>query len=402
MKNILLCLVLALTTVSSFAMEKVQLIENGEAPQGKAKTLKFTEELRLTADQGDDYIWVGPTCQVVPDYKGNLYVLDTREKRVLAFDANGKFVRVVGKQGPGPGEFQVPQSLQIFPDGTGIVQELVGPTVTVNHFDESMNYKDRKQTTSMTGLLQGVVYAPSKKVMWANKINVDMAQGKMLTDTGLLDADAKALIKVAHYEMMAMNPGRVTDPEFWVEFMSEQFRIGLHGLAGMGAFDQEGNLYTAINGKYHITKYDTNQQKTMEISRKYKPVAYTEEQVMALAEPVYEMLVGNLPPQLAQIITPNVLERAIKKAEPPSVKPPVNGMKVMEDGTLLVLFDSDLKTGKEKVDIFSKQGQYLGQVTLNNLAFGRMVFRNGKAYTMETVDGENELVRFSVSLVNAK
>ncbi|CAM2005188.1 6-bladed beta-propeller [Acanthopleuribacter pedis] len=402
MNRIILCLVCLLTTVSLFGMEPVKRIENGTKPKGKVKTLKFTEELRLTADQGDEYLWVGPTARVEPDHNGMMYVLDTRERRVLEFDQNGKFTRVVGKQGPGPGEFQMPQALQIFPDGTAMVHELVGPMVTVNYYDKGMVFKDRTQTQTLTGLLEGVVYAPDKSKKFANKVNVDMQKQTMVVFNGLMDEKSEPLIQVAQYEMMGINPARIGEANYWVEFMADRIRIGLHGIAGIMAFDSEGHFYSALNGQYQITQYDAKQNKTLEISRKYKPLPFTEEEITAVADPIYEILMTQLPPQLQEIITPAVMRRAVQKAEPPPVKPPVNGIVVMEDGHILVIFDSNLVTGKGVVDIFSPRGEYLGQAERDNRPFARMVFRNGKAYTMETVDGENELVRYDVKLVDAK
>lgn len=402
MNRIVLCLVCLLASVSLFGMESAQRVENGKKPKGKIKTLKFTEELRLNADKGDDYLWVGPDCRVEPDYDGTMYVLDTREKRVLAFKKDGSLARVVGKQGPGPGEFTNPRTLQVFPDRSGIVHELAGPTVTVNHFEKGMVYKDRTQTQSLSGLIEGAVYAPNKKQFFGTKVNVDMQNQKMTAFNGLMNEKQEPLITVAQYEMSGINPARLGEGNFWVDFLADRFRIGLHGIAGIMAFDSEGHFYSALNGQYQISKYDQDQKKTLEFTRKYTPRPFTEAEVKAMTEPIHEMLMSQLPPQLSQVITPNVLDRAMQKAEPPRVKPPVNGITVMEDGTVLVVFDSNLVTGKEVVDIYSPDGVFLGQAERDNRPFTRMVFRNGKAYTMETVDGENELVRYKVELVDAK
>ncbi len=45
------------------------------------------------------------------DARGNLYVLDTSAKRIAVFDSAGRFVRLMGKPGGGPGEGGAPRGL---------------------------------------------------------------------------------------------------------------------------------------------------------------------------------------------------------------------------------------------------------------------------------------------------
>ena len=44
---------------------------------------------------------------------GNLYVLDGQDRSVRVFDARGRFIRRFGRQGGGPGEFQVPTGIWV-------------------------------------------------------------------------------------------------------------------------------------------------------------------------------------------------------------------------------------------------------------------------------------------------
>jgi hypothetical protein len=59
------------------------------------------------------------------DRDDNLFVLDQGNARVLVFDAKGNFLRQVGKQGGGPGEFQFPASLIITLDGRIAVYDMM-------------------------------------------------------------------------------------------------------------------------------------------------------------------------------------------------------------------------------------------------------------------------------------
>jgi len=50
---------------------------------------------------------------VVRDSAGNIYILDVRDCRIQKIDAEGKFLKSIGRRGQGPGEFQSPFSMDI-------------------------------------------------------------------------------------------------------------------------------------------------------------------------------------------------------------------------------------------------------------------------------------------------
>jgi len=58
----------------------------------------------------------GRINSVVADREGNLYIADVLRDEVLVFSQNGDFLRTIGRQGQGPGEFRNPQSLALLGD----------------------------------------------------------------------------------------------------------------------------------------------------------------------------------------------------------------------------------------------------------------------------------------------
>jgi hypothetical protein len=57
-----------------------------------------------------DVLFVGPAGTVF-DPKGDIYVLDLSDSNIKKFDASGRFLKVIGRKGQGPGEFSVPTDL---------------------------------------------------------------------------------------------------------------------------------------------------------------------------------------------------------------------------------------------------------------------------------------------------
>ena len=58
------------------------------------------------------------------DDADNLYVLDSQNNRVTVFDASGRFVRIVGRKGEGPGELGFPLGLAVTHDRHIVVMDL--------------------------------------------------------------------------------------------------------------------------------------------------------------------------------------------------------------------------------------------------------------------------------------
>jgi hypothetical protein len=65
-------------------------------------------------EEKDIYLW-RPT-RIFQDSPGNIYVSDQKEHFVMCFDSSGKFIRKIGKQGQGPGEFLVPSDVVVTKD----------------------------------------------------------------------------------------------------------------------------------------------------------------------------------------------------------------------------------------------------------------------------------------------
>jgi hypothetical protein len=74
------------------------------------------EELILGADPTDPRDAFYQVLGVEPDPAGNIYVLDRGNNRVQVFDPEGTYLRTMGRQGEGPGEFDRPLSLAIAGD----------------------------------------------------------------------------------------------------------------------------------------------------------------------------------------------------------------------------------------------------------------------------------------------
>jgi hypothetical protein len=84
----------------------------GEPPTWSLDTLLTLGGLHAT-EQPQQF---GRIASVAADHNGNLFILDVIRDEVLVFSPSGEYLRMVGQQGPGPGEYQNPNHLGLLGD----------------------------------------------------------------------------------------------------------------------------------------------------------------------------------------------------------------------------------------------------------------------------------------------
>jgi len=93
--------------------------------QDQSLTLDVTEVYRAGgADAQEEWAFFGPGLQASFDGAGNLLVLDALNKRVIVIGRDGQLVRVVGREGEGPGEFRSVVAFAVWRDGRFAVPDL--------------------------------------------------------------------------------------------------------------------------------------------------------------------------------------------------------------------------------------------------------------------------------------
>ncbi len=81
----------------------------------------------------------GPRGLAYDKTKGELYVADTGNRRIVVFDKNGNFIRQFGTVGGGPAQFDEPYSVAVSPDGKVYVTDSRNKRVQI--LDRNGNYQ---------------------------------------------------------------------------------------------------------------------------------------------------------------------------------------------------------------------------------------------------------------------
>ena len=95
----------------------IQVITN--RGEDRLLTLGFTPRLTLGGkDEGPESFFRVTRGSVDVDASGNIHVLDFEAKTIAIFDSSGKFLRMLGGAGAGPGELQFPNTVRTTSDGS--------------------------------------------------------------------------------------------------------------------------------------------------------------------------------------------------------------------------------------------------------------------------------------------
>lgn len=97
--------------------EGTPIIEHAAVPdEDRSRRIQLERDLVLGGDPGNPDATFFRPRDVAVDAQGRIYVLDQGNYRVQVFDADGRFMRTLGREGQGPGEFQYPLSLAVGDD----------------------------------------------------------------------------------------------------------------------------------------------------------------------------------------------------------------------------------------------------------------------------------------------
>lgn len=85
---------------------------------------RLVPESSIGEMEGADEYMLGNVGALAVDSAGHVYVFDSQVPALRVYDADGRFVRTIGRQGEGPGEYKQPDAgLAVLPDGRILLRD---------------------------------------------------------------------------------------------------------------------------------------------------------------------------------------------------------------------------------------------------------------------------------------
>ena len=116
-------------------MGGVTVIKNPEEPLFGKIELELEEDLVIGREEDENfrfYKWISLDV----DRDGNIYVMDRGSFRIQIFNGNGEYLRTIGREGEGPGEFAQPTFIRLDEAGNMYVEDRAKAHI----FDKDGNY----------------------------------------------------------------------------------------------------------------------------------------------------------------------------------------------------------------------------------------------------------------------
>ncbi|MGD8413835.1 MAG: 6-bladed beta-propeller [Candidatus Latescibacterota bacterium] len=132
---IALCAVLPGPSLAEWQGQEV--VEDGTRivrnPETAPENLTLTPEEQWRRGEEDDDLFFGTPVQILEDDEGNVYVLDSQVSEIVVFTPGGEYLRTIGREGEGPGEFRGANDMFIRSDGIiGVVVVFPGKIIQLN------------------------------------------------------------------------------------------------------------------------------------------------------------------------------------------------------------------------------------------------------------------------------
>ena len=105
--------------------------ESSPGGAGTWGVTRLVEDLRIGQSEGPNEYLFGWINSIVQHPDGTVFISDGQVPAIRRYDAGGTYLHNVGREGQGPGEYQIPWGMQLLPDGNLAVWDPSHRRVTV-------------------------------------------------------------------------------------------------------------------------------------------------------------------------------------------------------------------------------------------------------------------------------
>jgi hypothetical protein len=348
----------------------VTYVHNQATPLHPEKMVSFEEEFTFKEKDETGEIRLFKPGSFAVDNQDRVYIEDDSDMAIKVFNAQGKFLRSIGRQGSGPGEFAGIDEVIPLPDGRLLVTDFEVRRTSffspdgqfLTSFQWKKDYRRVHLVTNFTYIVDENVFSKDKNELWIKMIEFNGEEKLSL--------------------------GKFTYPEF------KRIQAGSGAIAmsvpwspaSVFAGDEKRRwLYHCPTDKYLIEVYDGQGKLFRKIDRPYEPVTVTSEDINKI-----KARYTRKPDSPAA--------RIFQQMELPKVKPVANRLLVDSDDNLWVQTSEVKKEGEKEFtafDIFNPAGFYDTRVWVD-ISPDR--FANGKMYRMaeDAETGLRQVKRYRV------
>lgn len=326
-------------------VKDVKYVRNPAQPMQGPMTVKMEALWQLGGETDDEDEFFGVISDIEIDEQGNVYLLDAQLSEVKIFTADGEFVRTIGREGEGPGEFRRPSRMFFTLDGNiGIMQTIPAKIVLLTPEGDPVG--DHPLPEPEDGGFQLLTSGQASKgqlvlAMARTKVADDQSSWARTDFLTRIDAEGNQLA------------------EYCTKTTTINFADAVLNFAEWDTFERrwvvapDGKVYACESyGDYEITVFNADGSIDKKITRDYKHRANSAEE---------KEFLGKMIGHFAQTI-PNC------RVEIEDNTKDIETFDIRDDGSIWVMTSDgshDYPEGTVGVfDVYNKDGQFVMAVTL--------------------------------------
>ena len=331
-------------------VDGVTVVRNPKEPIYGDNIFVLKEELSIGEAGGREEYMFSSARSLAVDLSGNIYVMDVKETHVKVFNKDGKFLRIIGRAGQGPGEFGRPRNIQI----THNNELMINDSGSRKLLFYSLNGQYIKEIKINTFAFR--IYCDSYEQYYAYAFTLNPptdSQFQLLK----INSDLSQISVVAEYKgQTRFEPMMFHTPHIVFHITANDY------------------LLFGYPEDYEIQIFHPNGNIVKKIYREYEPVPISKEE------------------------KDEVSKRSLPgwQAETPNHYPAYQDFKTDDKGRIYVItWEKQPKLEGYSYDVFDSNGKYITRFTLRAL---HQIWRQNKLYTIEEdEDGYEYVKRYSVT-----
>ncbi len=319
---------------STKTIDGVPHVMNGAAPASAATEISPRPTWKVGGETDNDDEFFAMIIDIVVGDDNNVYLLDQQMHEVVVFTMQGEFVRRIGRDGEGPGEFRNPLALFKLPDGNvGVLQPAPARVVMLTPDGIPAGDFPLPEKDGSHGFVVGGAHTPEGLVLSVHQMLRN--DGGMSLNKALVGVDKSGQQVAQYIERKQEIRGGVIMMDSSVEPV---WAVG----------ETSGRVY--INDQrdeYQIKVFDPTGNLLHVIHREYDRPKRGKKEMAELTEQYQEF-----PPDQRPKVDPYL--------------PAINDIHPQADGSVWVLASDDgaAEGTFGRFDVFDPEGRFVGQVVL--------------------------------------